>query len=159
LWPACSTESGLPGFRNLPQDRLQDCRPLQGARPQGALNDRSSRPVRYANQSAGPDRDPVEQRPAHRVGLAVPRAQSSSPKMQWSGGAVSIGSRMATSTSRSGMVAGLWSALRATANSPRQAARYPPARRRTAEGVLDRAPVRSKEIETSAHSALPIGTC
>ena len=39
----------LPGVRHLPQDRLQDLRPLQGAGLE-ALTDRSRRPVRYANQ-------------------------------------------------------------------------------------------------------------
>src|SRR5215208_7666204 len=43
----------MPGVRHIPEDRLQDFRPLQGARLE-ALTDRSRRPVRYANQLPQP---------------------------------------------------------------------------------------------------------
>ena len=40
----------VPGFRHIPQDRLQDFQSLQGAWAWRRSTDRSRRPVRYANQ-------------------------------------------------------------------------------------------------------------
>jgi len=50
-------DRGLPGVRDLPQDRLQDFRALQGARPGGAQ--RSLQTAGALRQpTAGPDREP-----------------------------------------------------------------------------------------------------
>ena len=72
---------GVPGVRDLAQDRLQDLQSLQGGGARGALTDRSRRPVRYANQLP----DPIERlivRPSGTSRIGAPARSGSC----WSAG-------------------------------------------------------------------------
>ena len=142
----------VPGVRHLAQDRLQDLRPLQGARARGA--DRPLAPAGALRQpAAGPDREPDRRASSGRSRIGA-RARSAS---SWSGGWTAMSASRPRAPSTPFSTATAWSSARgARATAPRGTPLSEPAPRPTICGApTSRASSSSATARTATRSPSP----